>query len=181
MHAVACPILATPFVSKIPCKNIRSFACVCTKGCGGHKKGSRANDLPAMSERKIMGLMSLSSNCARSEDLTWETYWSWLIIVMWTPQSIRPARPSCCSNCAFDKVWRAFTVAPVLTSVETLLCTPELITRPTLGIVIPDSATFVHTMHDPLMPARTDQKELHLHPLVSRRTDRSAPALAGIP
>ena len=39
-------------------------------------------------------------------------------------------------------------MAPVLTSVETLLCTPELITRPTLGIVIPDSATFVHTIHD---------------------------------
>ena len=33
-------------------------------------------------ERKIIGLISLSSNCARSEDLTWETYWSWLIIVM---------------------------------------------------------------------------------------------------
>ena len=31
-------------------------------------------------------------------------------------------------------------MAPVLTSVETLLCTPELIARPTLGIVIPDSA-----------------------------------------
>ena len=71
MHAVACPILVIPLVSKIPCRNILSFACVCTRGWGGHKKGSRENDLLAMSERKIIGLMSLSSNCARSEDLTW--------------------------------------------------------------------------------------------------------------
>ena len=43
-----------------------------------------------------------------------------------------------------DKVWSVHGSA----CSQTLLCTPELITRPTLGIVIPDSATFVQTMHD---------------------------------
>ena len=33
-------------------------------------------------------------------------------------------------------------------SVETRLCTPELITRPTLGTVTPDSATLVQTIHE---------------------------------
>ena len=67
---------------------------------------------------------------------------------MWTPQSVRPDRPSCWSICAFDSVCSAFTVTPVLTSVDTRRCTPELITTPTLGIVIPDLATLVHTIHD---------------------------------
>ena len=86
---------------------------------------------------------------------------------MWTPQSIRLAHPSCCNNCALNKVCRALTVAPVLTSVETLLCTPELITRPTLGIVILDSATFVQlykilriVSHD-ARPMTLEMQEVH--------------------
>ena len=55
---------------------------VCTIGCGGHRKGRREKDLPATRDRKVIGLMSLSSNCARSADLTCDKYCLRLIIVL---------------------------------------------------------------------------------------------------
>ena len=64
------------------------------------RNGNLVSERPATRDRKIMGLMSLSSNCTRSEDLTWEVCCSWLIIVICTPWSVRPVRPCCWTSCA---------------------------------------------------------------------------------
>ena len=86
IHAcVTYPIRDTPFVSRMPCRNILSLVRACATGWGGQRNGSLANGLPATTDRNIMGLMSLSSSCARSVDLTCDVYCPWLIIIMWTP------------------------------------------------------------------------------------------------
>ena len=73
MHAGTYPIRDTPFVSKIPCRNILSLVRACAIGWGGQRNGSLAKGLPATRDRNSMGLMSLSSSCARSVDLVTHT------------------------------------------------------------------------------------------------------------
>ena len=79
----------------------------------------------------------------------WGSYTSTsTLIPMRSPSSTRTARPTCSVICGLLGVCSAFTVTPVLTSMETRRRTPELRTAPTFGMVIPDSATLALMMQD---------------------------------